>query len=252
MGRLSEGVDMTTRLAGMPPRTAARIAGVLYLVIIAGGLFAEVFVREQVFVFGDAAATARNILENELLYRLGFAAHLFYLACALPVALILYEMFRRVNAHLALLALLFNLVAIAVEAGNLLNHFAPLRILAGAGLEGLGPEQSQALAYASLRLFSTGFGISLTFFGFFCLVTGHLIYRSGFLPRLIGALMVLAGTCYLVNSFSLFIAPGFAALLFPWILVPCLVAELSLALWLVVVGLNEGKWEERAGSPPGV
>lgn len=237
---------MTALVAGMSPQKAARIAGVLYLIIIAGGIFAEVFVRQQVMVFGDAAATAQNILEHELLYRLGFATHLFYLVCALPVALILYALFKPVNRDLALLALFFNLIAIAIESANLLNQFAPLRLLAAEGLGGFSPEQFQVLAYSSLRLFSSGFGLSLTFFGFFCLVIGYLIFRSGFLPRVLGVLMAIAGVCYLTNSFSLFVVPWFGALLFPYILLPCLVAELTLALWLVVMGVNVPRWEEKA------
>lgn len=237
---------MTTHVAGISPQKAARIAGVLYLIIIAGGLFAEVFVRQQVIVFGDPAATARSILEHELLYRLGFAVHLIYLACALPLALIFYDLFRRVNGNIALLALVVNLVAITVESVNLLNHFAPLRILAAEGLNAPNAEHLQDLAYVFVRLFASGFGISLTFFGLFCLLIGYLIFRSGFLPRILGVLMAVAGLCYLTNSFSVFIAPGFAALLFPYILLPCLVAELSLALWLVVMGVNVRKWEEKA------
>jgi hypothetical protein len=240
---------MQTRLADMAPQTAARVAGVLYLVIIAGGLFAEAFVRDQLIVGGDAAATARNILDHALLYRLGFAVHLFYLACALALAVILYDMFRRVSSSLALLALCFDVVSIAIEAGNLLNQFAPLRLLTDAGLSGLDAGQLHAMAYAHVRLFASGFGLSLVFFGFFCLATGTLIYRSTFLPRALGVLMVVAGGCYLFNSFAVFLSPGLAARLFPWILLPCLIAESLLALWLTVKGIRVARfavWFEHA------
>lgn len=234
---------MTTTVAGLPPRAAARTAGVLYLLIIAGGLFAELGVREQLIVPGDAAATAANILAREGLWRVGISVHLAYLVCALFVALILYELFRPVSRPLALLALAFNLVAIAVESVNLLNLLAPLRVLA---IEGAAPGQAPVLAYAFARAFSGGFAVSLVFFGVFCLVAGYLIHRSSFLPRVLGWLMALAGICYLVNSFALFLAPALAAVLFPYILMPCLVAELSLALWLTVVGLDDRRWEETA------
>lgn len=237
---------MTTRLAGMPAHTAARFAGVLYLIIIAGGLFAEAFVRQQLIVPGDPGATVRNILEQELLYRVGFAVHLFYLACALPLMLIFYRLFQRVSRDAALLALLFGVVAITIEGVNLLNHLAPVRLLAGESLDALSLEQLHSLLYAYASLFGSGFAISLVFFGVFCYLLGYLIYRSGFLPRFLGILMGLAGLCYLTNSFSLFIAPGFASLLFPYILLPCLAAELALALWLVVMGVNVREWENRA------
>lgn len=234
----------SSRLLEMPPQVAARVAGLLYLLIIAGGLFAQVFVRQRLIVAGDAAATAANLLQHDTLYRLGFTVHLLYLLCAIALAVILYEMLRRVSASLALLALCFDIVAITVEGVGLLDHLAPLRLLTDTGLAGLEPAQLQAMAYGQARQFAYGFGMSLVFFGGFCIVAGVLIYRSGFFPRVLGVLMVIAGACYLVNSFALFLAPGVAAVLFPYILLPCLVGELSLALWLLVKGIHVERFEE--------
>lgn len=243
---------MQTRLLEMPPQTAARIAGLLYLLIIAGGLFAQAFVREQLIVAGDAAATAHNLLEHATLYRMGFGAHLIYLGFAIALAVILYDMLRRVSASLALLALSFDIVSITIEATSLLDHIAPLRMLTDTGLAGLPPEQLHAMAYAQARLFAYGFGLSLVFFGGFCIVAGALIYRSRFLPRTLGILMAVAGVCYLTNSLALFLAPHIAALLFPYILLPCLVAELSLALWLLVKGINVARFETWSPAPAAI
>lgn len=227
-----------SRLLDMPPQVAARLAGFLYLLIIAGGLFAQAFVRERLIVAGDAAATASNLLEHATLYRMGFGVHLFYLLCAIALAVILYDMLRRVSASLALLALCFDIVAITVEGVGLLDHLAPLRMLTDSGLTAMDPIQLQAMAYAQARQFAYGFGMSLVFFGAFCIVAGVLIHRSGFLPRTLGILMVVAGACYIINSFALFLAPALADMLFPYILLPCLVAELSLASWLLVKGIR--------------
>jgi hypothetical protein len=90
-----------------------------------------------------------------------------------------------------------------------------------------------------------GFGLGLIFFGFECLVVGHLIFRSGYLPKTLGVLMQIAGLCYLANSFALLLAPAFANMLFPAILVPAFIAELSLCLWLIVKGVNVPKWNKR-------
>lgn len=226
------------RLLEMPPQVAARLAGSLYLLIIAGGLFAQAFVRERLIVAGDAAATASNLLEHATLYRMGFGVHLLYLLCAIVLAMILYDMLRHVSASLALLALGFDIVAITVEGVALIDHLAPLRMLTDAGLTGMDPTQLQLMAYAQARGFGHGFGISLVFFGAFCIVAGLLILRCGFLPRLLGVLMVVAGGCYLINSFAMFLVPDLATLLFPWILLPCLVAEFSLASWLLVKGID--------------
>lgn len=229
---------MQAPLMNLPPGAAARLAGVLYLFVIVGGLFAEGFVRGQLVVSGDAAATARNILEHETLYRLGFAVHLAYLGCAAAVGVILYRLLRSVSPGLALLALCLDLVAIAIEAGSLLNHMAVLTWLTDAGLAGVEPAQRHAMAYAHTRAFANGFGGSLAFFGLFCVATGVLLVRSRLVPGLIGKMMVLAGACYLVNSYAFFLAPNLAGLLFPWILLPCLLAELSLALWLLSKGIR--------------
>ena len=238
---------MTNRSAGTSPKGYARIAGWLYLVGIAGGIFEELFVRSAVIVRGDAGATAANILANEMLYRSGFAAGIVMLLINVPLTLIFYDVFKAVNRRLALLMVFFVAVGTAVQAANLLNHFAPLVFLKGApALSAFSMEQLQALAYASLRLQSTGYDIALTFFGFYCLSAGYLIFRATFLPRILGALLTLGGLCYLTNSFAGFLSPEFRAGLLPYILLPSGVAELSLSLWLIVRGVNLSKWEETA------
>ena len=225
----------------------ARIAGVLYLMVIIGGIFAEVFVRGSLIVSGDAAQTAHNILSHELLYRSGFAAHIFILLCNIPLTLIFYELLRVVSKSLSLLMVFFMLVGTAIEAVNLFNHFAPLILLGGGQyLSAIDAEPLQDMAYMSLRLFAVGFGVSLVFFGGYCLVTGYLIFKSTFLPRILGLLLAIGGLCYLTNSFTLFLAPQVAGMLFPYILLPSFLAESSLCLWLIVFAVNAPKWEQRA------
>jgi hypothetical protein len=102
------------------------------LIVIVGGIFAEILVRGRLVVHGDAAATAHNILAHELLYRLGFAVEVFYCACNVPLALIFYNLFKVVNKNVSLLMVFFDLVVTAIESVSLLAHFAPLVFL-GAG-----------------------------------------------------------------------------------------------------------------------
>jgi hypothetical protein len=238
---------MTNRPAGTSPKVIARIAGWLYLVVIAGGIFEELFVRSALIVRGDAAATATNILAHEMLYRFGFAAAILTLLINVPLTLIFYDLFQVVNRRLARHMVFFAVLGTAVQAVNLLAHFAPLVLLKGAPYLGaFDVEQLQALAYASLRLQSTGYDIALAFFAFYCLTAGYLIFKSTFLPRLLGALLALGGLCYVTNSFAGFLFPGFRAALLPTILVPSGVAELSLSLWLIVAGVNLSRWEKKA------
>jgi Domain of unknown function (DUF4386) len=239
---------MMDRIAGASPRLKARIAGLLYLIIIVGGIFAEMFVRGRLIVHGDAAATAHNIMAHELLYRLGFAAELFYCSCNVPLTLIFYDLFKVVNRNVALLVVFFSLVGTAIESVSLLGHFAPLILLGGGRhLSVFTAAQLQAGAYLSLQLFEYGFAIALVFFGFFCLSIGYLIFRSTFLPRIIGVLLAIEGVCYLANSFAYFLAPGIAARVFAFLEVSA-VGEISLCLWLLVVGLNAERWQEQAGA----
>jgi hypothetical protein len=239
-------MEMAKHQVEPSPQIYARIAGLLYLIIIVGGIFAELIVRGRLVIHGDAAATAHNILTHELLYRMGFAAEIFYCACNVPLTLIFYRLFKVVNRNATLLVVFFGLVGTAVECVSLLCHFMPIILLGGGfQMSVFTPEQLQVWAYLSLEMFEYGFAIALVFFGFYCLSMGYLIFRSTFLPRIIGLLMGIEGLLYLINSFANFLAPGIAARVFPF-LAASAVGEISLCLWLLLVGVNVRKWKEKA------
>ncbi len=229
-------------------RALSRLGGVLYLIIIVGGVIGEAFIRGRIVVAGDARATAANITALEPLWRIGIATEFFMLMCTVALALIFYVLLRPVSRDLALLAVLFNLVSIAVEAVNEQSLLAALFPLGKANyLAAFQPEQLHALSSLSLRSYSYGFGISLLFFGCECLVLGYLIFRSRYLPKTVGILMQLAGCCYLVNTFALLLSPSLASQIFPTILIPALIGEASLCLWLLFKGVDEEQWT-RAGA----
>jgi hypothetical protein len=239
---------MTSRENEISPQAWARIGGVLYLIVIAAGVGGELLVRDRLIVPGDATATSENIRSFELLWRLAIAANLFHLACAVALGLVFYVLLRRVDRDLALLAVLFNIVCIAIEAISKVFLLPSLFVLGKAAyLQAFTPEQLHALAYLSNRSHTVGFNVSLIFFGWECLVLGYLISRSRFLPRALGVLMLVAGAAYLTNSFAVLLAPGLAniALLFP-----AFVAELLLALWLLVKGVDERQWHADPADPP--
>jgi Domain of unknown function (DUF4386) len=249
---------VTRRAVQASPQTYARIGGILYLFIIVVGIFGQVFVRGGLIVAGDAAATANNIQGSETLFRVGLAGDLLGYVASIAVAMILYVLLEPVSRNLALLAAFLTITATAIFGLNGLFHLAAVIVLGGAGpsdsaplsspdyLQAFDPQQLQALAYLSLRLHGYGFAIALTFFGFFLVLLGYLIYRSGYLPRSIGVLLVVGGLGYLTNSFAQILTPALAASLLPWVLLPSFLAELGLALWLTVKGVNVPKWEEQA------
>jgi len=228
------------------PKMYARVGGVLYLIIILAGASGELFVRGSLVASGNPGATAANILASRYLWRAGVAGDLLMHVCDVGLMLVFYVLLRPVNRNLALLALLFNLVQTSVLVANKLNLMLPLFFLADAPyLKAFTPEQLHALSYVAIRAHNEGFGLGLIFFGFTCLILGYLIVRSSYLPAMLGVMMQIAGVCYLINSFADVVYPPVASRLFPFILLPPFVAELSLALWLLVRGVDLSRW--RAG-----
>ncbi|MCC9065687.1 DUF4386 domain-containing protein [Flavobacterium piscisymbiosum] len=225
------------------PQLYARIAGILYLVIILMGIGAEALVRNKLFVSGDANATANNIMHADFLWKMGITADLIMHICDLPVMIILYYLLKPVSKKLALLNLSFNLIQTAVLVLNKLNLLAALFFLGDAEyLKSFTPDQLHTLSYLSIKLHDFGFGIGLIFFGFVCLLEGYLIFRSVYFPKTIGVLMSVAGICYLTNSFVLILAPQFSSIA---LLMPCLLAELSFSLWLIFKGVNLSIWKQK-------
>ena len=212
-----------------------RLAGLCYLAIIALGLWTETWVRGSLVVAGDAAATAQNIAAHAQLWRLGLVADLSMQVLDLPVIVVLWRLLRPVNETLALTATGLNLVQTAVLVANRVQLLSTLELLTGPAVaEALLPGQREALALLAVQLHSQGFGIGLIFFGFACVIRGALIAHSGVVPRLLGGLLLAAGLAYLVNSFALLLAPDFAKLLFPAIMLPVFIGELAFALWMTL------------------
>ena len=239
-------LQLTSRQA---PVTEARLAGLAYLAIIFAGIFTEVVVRSAVFAPGDPGATIANILGAEQLYRIGFVADLLLLACDVIVAVFLFRILRPAGTSLALLAAAFRLVMAAMLGVNAMNHLAPLTLMQNTeGLTALTTPYLQNLGYLSLRAHGALYAAGLVYFGMACALIGVSILRSTFLPRFLGVLMLIAGFCYLVNSFAGFLLPSFASMLFPYILLPSLLAELSLSIWLLIRGINRDRWVAQARS----
>jgi hypothetical protein len=241
---------MPPRPPAVSPRLEARIAGALYLLVILLGGFAEIGVRQGMVTAGDPAATARAIMAHQDLFRLGFAAEMMTNVIAVPLTLILYRLLAPAGRFAMLIAVVLDLTQNSINAVNAWTQFAPLTLLNGSpDLAAIPHGELAALARLALKWHDVGFGIGLTFFGFALLIEGALIFRSGFFPRWLGALYGLAGACYLINSFANFLAPGLP--IFPYILYPCIVGEGALALWLLIVGVDEVKRRAAAAREAG-
>lgn len=227
-------------------KAKARWAGVIYLIIIVGGAWAQLAVRDRVFVSGDAAATARNIMAHEQLYRMGFAVEVFYLLCSIGLKFLLYEVFKAADRKLILVTILFAVIGSATQAVILLAHYAPLVFLAKSpAIVAFTPEQLEGAAYLSIRLFDYGYMIALSFFGCFCIMMGAVIWRSTFFPRFVGVLLWVEGAAYLFNSFAHFVAPAVGARVFQFLLVAA-IAEIAFCLTLLIFGVDSARWKEQA------
>jgi hypothetical protein len=243
VGRWENESSMIDQTSIASPHSQARMAGVLYLIIIVVGAVGYT-THSTLFVWNDASATAGNILASEQLWRLSSAAMLVMLACDVAVAAIFYVLFKPVNRTLSLIACAFRLVLVAIVGVAILGRHVPLLLLEDTTSAAFETAQLQAMGLLAIKVFERGFDVALVFFGFHCLAIGWLIYQSSFLPRLLGVLLVIAGLCYLISTF--------VHLVFPVVALPfdiqllSYAAEMALSLWLIVKGVNAERWKEQA------
>lgn len=241
-----EGADPTR-----PRRfSTARTAGVLYVIIIACGLFAEIGVRSQLIEPGDPTATAQNIVDSPMLFRAGLAADIVMFIADVGIAVVLYQLLKPLGRTLALLAAAFRMTQTAVIGLNLLNMFQAVRILDDADYLGaFGADQTATLALLYLDAHKYGYILGLAFFGVSTLIVGYLALSSRQMPRPLAVLLVLAGAGYLIDTFSFFLIPGYDGSASPIVLAPALVAEVWFALWLLTKGRRLERLTERHTAP---
>jgi hypothetical protein len=235
---------VTARLAETSPRLKARITGVLYLVTILTGVFAQGFVSRTLVVDGDAAATATNILAHKSLFQLGFAVFLIEMACQVALAALFYDLLKPAGRSVSLVAAFLGLAGSVIKTFSRVFFIVPLFVLGGAHyLSVFSAEQLQALALLFLKVNDRGAGVALVFFGFYALLTGYLIIRSTFLPRILGVMSVVGGLGWLS-----FLYLPLAHRAFPYVAVFALLGAAALIVWLLVFGVNEQRWTEQASA----
>jgi hypothetical protein len=237
---------MMERIAETSPRLKARIAGAFYLLAMLTGIFAQGFVSGSLVVDGDgdAAATATNILTHRGLFQLGFAVYLIEMASQIAMTALFYDLLKPAGRSVSLVAAFLGLTGCIIKTFSRLFFIAPLFILGGAHyLSVFSREQLQALALLFLRVNDHGAAIALVFFGFYAPLTGYLIIRSTFLPRILGVFSVVAGVGWLT-----FLYQPLGYRLFPYIAALGLLGAASLMLWLLVFGVNEQRWKEQASA----
>jgi hypothetical protein len=219
------------------------VAGVLLLLTIVAGFFGEVYVPSKIVVSGNATATANNITASNFLFRLGFASYLVEALCDVTLALIFYVLLKPVHKNLALLAAFFGLISTALYAVAELFYLAPSIILSGSNaLKTFSLDQLNTLAFLSLKMFGYGAGIFMVFYGAACILRGYLIFRSGYLPRFLGVLLMLAGLGFITKNFALVLAPAYASDI---LLLPMFLASVAMTVWFLTKAVDLSKWQGR-------
>lgn len=235
---------MTLRALETSPRLLARITAVFYLVTILAGIIAQMFISGKLVVAGDAAATATNILTHRSLFEMGFTIYLLEMACQITSTVIFYILLKPAGRSVALLAACLSLAGCVIKTMSRLFYIAPLFVLGGAPyLSAFSPEQLQALALLLFKLNDRGAAIALAFFGFSTILNGYLIFRSSFLPPILGVLSAIAGVGWLT-----FFYPPLGYRLFLFVAPYGLLVAAALILWLLVKGVDVQRWRERAGA----
>ncbi len=234
---------MTTRTAKTSPLIIARLAGFLYLLTVPLGVFNFAYLPSNLIVSGDAAATAHNLMASESLFRLGIVSALLGAIIAILYVLILYKLLKPVSKDIAALMVVFALLGIPITMLNEFTQLGILQLLSGADyLTVFTTAQLQALAYLFVRLHSYGISIAFIFSGLWLFPLGYLVFKSGFLPRILGVLLIIGGFGYLIDVFAGFLFPGsnLSIGLFTGL------SEIFFLLWLLIKGVNVEKWEKRA------
>ncbi len=204
-------------------RVYARTCGLIYVLIFLSS-FVSVGFAGHLVVEGNAQATASNILASEQVWRAGYSAEIFTMLCDVAIAWLLYVLLGPVNSGIALLAAFFRLTYVAAYVPAVLANVMVLPLL---------HQHLQQAAMFAVRAHDPAWAISLVFFGANLALAGYLIARAPIGVRWLAVALQIAGACYVINSFTIWMAPPVHAVIYPWILLPPFVGELSLTFWLL-------------------
>lgn len=238
-----------------PTQRTARTAGVLYLIIIVAGIFAQFFVRMSLIDPTDAAATAAAVQGAEALFRMGIAADLVMIAADVAIAIAFFLLLEPVSRGLSLLAAFFRLVQATILGFNLMNLFVGLELVTGGAghLGAVGEGERQSLALMFFEAHGTGYAVGLAFFALSLALVGYLIYRSGYLPKFLAVLLMIAAAGYMADTLARTLLTDYAAVqpVFDMVVfAPAVIAEVATALWLLIRGVRTPGTASQAGARP--
>ena len=232
---------MTTK-DKMDPNKTARVAGLLYLLVAVCGIFSMMYGPSSLVVAGDAATTVKNIMASESLFRSAFMSDLIGQTVHILLVVALYKLLKLVNKNHAVFMVIFGLVGVPIAMLNMLNQFAALLLMSGADyLTAFTANQLQALVMFFLDLQAHGVYIAFIPWGIWLFPLGYLVFKSGYIPKILGILLIIGCFGYLIDFVTLLFIPNFVEIRFF-----TFIGELLLPLWLLIKGVNVEQWEKRA------
>ncbi|MDR6841499.1 DUF4386 domain-containing protein [Pseudoxanthomonas sacheonensis] len=222
-------------------KRTARIAGLLYLIVVLAGIFSLAYVPSQINVSGDATATVRNIVAHESLFRFGIVAGLICYTAFLLLPLALYRLLSPFGRQAAVLMVAFAVASVPLSFAVTLNKFDVLALLGGADyLQAFSAQELQARVMQALQSYRDGLLVAQIFWGLWLLPFGYLVYKSGILPRLLGILLMLGCFGYLIEFIGKVFFPGYAeSSIADFVGLPGSIGEIGICLWLLLVGARE-------------
>ena len=222
-------------------RTYSRAVGVFLVLTMAGGFFGEMYVP-SLMLTGDAATTADQLRLNDGLFRLGFAAYLIEAFSDIILAWLFYVLLKPVHREFALLSAFFGIVSMSLFATTKMFYFsAPMFLKGSEYLTAFPPQQVDAFASIFLALYAGLSGLTMVFYGSAWIIRGWLTFRSTYLPRFLGVLMVAAGIGFVAKTMTQVLAPAFSSEI---LLAPMFVNALVLAVWMLLRGVDQDKWNQ--------
>jgi hypothetical protein len=229
-------------LSETSPSTRGRVLAGLYLSVIVCGIVAQAVIADGLVVANDAGKTAANILANRSLYRLAFTIFMVEMAAQVAATAMFYDLLKPVDRSVARLSAIMGLVASVIKTFARVFYYAPLILLGGASyLSAIEPTQLAALSLVSIKINNQAAAVALVFFGFETVLRGWLIYRSEFLPRVLGVVSIVGGVGWLT-----FLWPPLGSEAFMFVALFAIAGVILTTGWLFIRGVDDARWRERA------
>ncbi len=225
----------------MKANKTARLAGLIYLILIISGIFNLMYFPSKLIVWNNAAKTVENITNLEFLFKLNIICGIICFGCFLLLPLVLYKLLHKVNKSHGVLMVVFSIISVPISFGSMIHQFSILTLLGNDNfLKNFTEVQLQTEIMLHLHYFNNGVQIAQIFWGLWLFPFGYLVYKSGFLPKFLGIFLMMGCFGYLIEFFGSFLFENYYKSMFSkFVGIPSSIGEIGICLWLLIVGVKE-------------